>query len=214
MKEFDSRLQSNFKLFLSGQSGCGKTTFIKDLLENLETFTQQPIYKVLYVFRTRQKLFDEMKHLVTEFIKDDENLEKNLNQYIKGEPILLIFDDLMNSKRLELIANFFTADGRHKNLSLAFLSQKLFFNNEYFKLISENSSYFVIFKNTRNQTGIKILNQQMTPGSSDLLEMYQDATKDPFSYLFINLTQECPPKYKYLANCFDYDHYIHCYVLE
>lgn len=214
MEKFDSRLQANFKLFLSGQSGCGKTTFIINLLENLDNFSQQKIDFVIYVYKTDQQLFTEMQHLVNIFIKDDEHLGEHLNNFIDGRSLLIIFDDLMNSKRLELIADFFTADGRHKNLSLAFLSQKLFFNNEYFRLISENSTYFIIFKNTRNQIGIKILNHQMTPGSTDVIEMYQDATKHPFSYLFINLTQQCPPEYKYLSNCFDYDHYFPCYVVN
>ena len=48
--------------------------------------------------------------------------------------------------------------------------------------------------------------QQLTQGSLDLIDIYIEATKDPFSYLFINLTQECQPQVKYLSKQFDYDH--------
>ena len=40
------------------------------------------------------------------------------------------------------------------------------------------------------------------------------ATKDPFSYLFINLTQECQPQVKYLSKQFDYDRSVRVYRLD
>jgi accessory colonization factor AcfC len=43
----------------------------------------------------------------------------------------------------------------------------------------------------------------MTPGSMILVDIYQDATVKPFSYLFINLTQECDYRVKYLSDLFD-----------
>ena len=43
----------------------------------------------------------------------------------------------------------------------------------------------------------------MTPGNLILVNIYIEATKSPFSYLFINLTQECHPHVKYLSNLFN-----------
>ena len=43
----------------------------------------------------------------------------------------------------------------------------------------------------------------MTPGNLILVDIYMEATKWPFSYIFINLTQECEPMVKYLSNLFD-----------
>ena len=43
----------------------------------------------------------------------------------------------------------------------------------------------------------------MTPGNLILVDIYLEATKQPFSYLFINLTQECHPDVKYLSNLFN-----------
>ena len=61
---------------------------------------------------------------------------------------------------------------------------------------------------------IRNLAQQMTPGSLVLVDIYMEATKDPFSYLFINVTQECPPRVKYLSSFFDYDYMVRSYVLQ
>ena len=45
------------------------------------------------------------------------------------------------------------------------------------------------------------------PSSADdtlkFVLIYMEATREPFSYLFINLTQECDPKLKYLSHLFD-----------
>ena len=49
MDSFDIRLKENFKLFISGPSRCGKTFFVSDLLENIETFAKEPPKK-LYMF--------------------------------------------------------------------------------------------------------------------------------------------------------------------
>ena len=39
-----------------------------------------------------------------------------------------------------------------------------------------------------------------------------EATKMPFSYLFINLTQECDPKLKYLSNLFN--DFVNVYIVD
>merc|ERR1711954_428523 len=105
--------------------------------------------------------------------------------------MLVIFDELISSLSLKNIANFFTIDARHMNISLVFLTQKMFVNDESFKEISKNCDYFCIFKNPRTSSEIRTLAQQMTTGNNILVQIYMDATKGPFSYLFINLTQEC-----------------------
>ena len=79
----------------------------------------------------------------------------------------------------------------------------MFVNCEHFRQISQNCDYFAIFKNPRNSSEIRTLAQQMTPGNLILVQIYMEATKMPFSYLFINLTQECDPRVKYLSNLFN-----------
>ena len=58
---FDIRLKENFKLFISGPSRCGKTFFVADLLENIETFAKEPPKKIIYVYNVWQSKFDEMR---------------------------------------------------------------------------------------------------------------------------------------------------------
>ena len=214
MDNFDIRLKENFKLFISGPSRCGKTFFVSDLLENIETFAKEPPKKIIYVYKVWQSKFDEMKSLVHVFLEDCESISEKIQERATGQPVLVIFDDLINSKSLVDIATLFTVDGRHMNMSLVFLTQRMFVNNEHFRQISQNCDYFVIFKNPRNSSEIRTLAQQLTPGSLDLIDIYMQATKDPFSYLFINLTQECQPQVKYLSKLFDYDNSVRVYCAD
>ena len=211
---FDIRLKENFKLFVSGPSRCGKTFFISELLENIETFAKDPPETILYIYKICQTKFDEMKSVVDGFIEDNENVVQQIKQLALGQKIFLIFDDLINSKSLMDIATLFTVDGRHMNMSMAFLTQRMFVNNEHFRQISQNCDYFCIFKNPRNSSEIRTLAQQLTPGSLSLIEIYKEATKNPFSYLLINLTQECDPSVKYLSHVFNENHSLKVYQLQ
>ena len=214
MEKFDIRLKENFKLFISGPSRCGKTFFVSDLIENIEGFSKQTPSTIVYVYKVRQSKFDEMSSIVNIFLLDSENVVNQLKELALGQPIFVIFDDLINSSSLAEISSLFTVDGRHMNMSMAFLTQRMFVNNENFRQISQNCDYFCVFKNPRNSSEIRTLAQQLTPGRLDLVDVYMEATKNPFSYLFINLTQECPPKVKYLSRLFDHDHYVKAWIIN
>ena len=174
---FDVRLKENFKLFISGPSRCGKTFYILELLENIETFGKDPPETILYVYKVWQSKFDEMKSVVHAFIEDNENIIQQIKEVALGQRIFVIFDDLINSKSLADIATLFTVDARHMNISMAFLTQRMFVNNEHFRQISQNCDYFCIFKNPRNSSEIRTLSHQLTPGSMELMEIYKEATR-------------------------------------
>merc|ERR1711954_209751 len=202
-KSFDIRLKENFKMFVSGPSRCGKTVFVSKLLEKIHAFAKIPPAKVLYIYKVWQPKYDEIMSLGVNFMEDSDNIVNDIKSGVTGHPMLVIFDDLIGSSSLKVIADLFTDDARHMNMSLVFLTQRMFVNNEAFRQISQNCDYFVLFKNPRNSSEIRTLAQQMTPGNLILVHIYMEATKGPFSYLFINLTQECDPKMKYLSDLFD-----------
>ena len=211
---FDIRLKYNFKLFLSGPSGSGKTSLICSILENLGSFTKKNPTKVVYYYKQWQDKFEILQRngLVHEFTKDTNNLSTHIKTLAKYDKVFVIFDDLMNSDHLSEIAALYTVDSRHLGISAAFLTQRMFVNNEFFRQISQNSDYFCIFKNPRNSSEIRTLSTQLTPGNMQLLNMYETATQNPFGYLFINLTQECDLKVKYMCNIFKQDHSVKVFV--
>ena len=208
---FDLRLKKNFKIFLSGPSGCGKTTFITDLITNLDQISVDPPKKVIYFYKEWQTKFTDMEQrLGVNFIEDNDMIIEQIKDF--NVPALVIFDDMLNSENLKAVAQLFTVFGRHLNLCLAFLTQRLFNNNEFFRQISQNSDYIGVFKNPRNSREIRTLASQITPKTLELLTIYQKATKDPYSYVLINLTQEGLPQLKYISNVFAKNHVVNVYV--
>ena len=127
---------------------CGKTFFICDLLQNLNKIVKSHPDFIIYVFKEFQEKYYEMTN-VDIFIKDDDNLESNIQKYANGKKPFIIFDDLISSSSLPFIAKLFTVKGRHENMSLAFLTQRMFVNDEYFKQISNNTDYMIVFKNPK-----------------------------------------------------------------
>jgi GTPase SAR1 family protein len=211
---FDLRLKDNFKVFIAGPSGCGKTTFIINLIKNIDNIAQTPPNKVIYFFKEWQSKFEYMKYeLNVDFIEDNDMIIDQIREY-EGSSALVIFDDMINSSNLNQVAQLFTVHGRHLNLCLAFLSQRLFNNNEYFRQISQNSDYFCVFKNPRNFLEIRSLAMQITPSRLELQQIFKKATNKPYSYIFINLTQECIPQLKFISDIFNQDHVIKVFVIS
>ena len=81
---FDVRLKENFKLFISGPSRCGKTFFVEDLLQNIQTFAKQPPSRVIYIYKVWQTKFDEMKNVVHIFMQDEKNIIDKIKEYATG----------------------------------------------------------------------------------------------------------------------------------
>ena len=206
---FDIRLKENFKILISGPSRCGKTFFLKNLIENLDIFSKSPPQIITLVYKVMQPIYNELG--VNYLLQDCENLKERLFKIANGRSMLCIFDDMINSTNLNNISNLFLVDGRHNNLSMVFITQKLFVNNDNYREISQNSDYFIIFKNPRNMQEIRHLNTQMCPGKNELSLYYKLATLQPFSYIMINLTQECDDKVKYLSNLFNSPNEIQVY---
>ena len=207
---FDVRLKENFKLFISGPSRSGKTVFIQKLLQNIDVFTKSPPKIITLVYKVLQPIYYDMN--LDHLVQDGGDLKQRLLQIANNNPMLVIFDDMINSESLSELANLFVVDGRHLNLSMVFISQKMFVNNDDFRQISQNCDYYVVFKNPRNAQEIRNLASQMTPGKMELISYFTEATQQPYSYLFINLTQECLPQVKYLSHLFNTSHIMKAYL--
>ena len=92
---------------------------------------------------------------------------------------------------------------------LIFISQLMFPNNDHIRSIRRNSNYLTIFRNPSNQQDILHLSNQM---GQNLKTAYNLATVDPFTYLFICVTQECLTDVRYMSHIFDHNHIVRVYL--
>jgi len=152
--------------------------------------------------------------IVDQFIFEEDDPINKIYDLSKSSKLCVIFDDLLHSKNMyEAIAKLFTIDGRHNNMSLIFLSQRFFVNDENYRQITGNADYYCLFKNPKNPSQINHLSYQMTPKGSDssLIDAYKVATIKPYSYLFVNCTQTAEEDYKYLGRLFEKPDSVYCY---
>ena len=105
----------------------------------------------------------------------------------------------------QLVENLFTY-GRHLNLSVVFVSQNLFHTGKKCRTISLNSTYIVVFKNPRDQTQIHRLACQMFPSKPKFLQAaYEEETKDPYRYLFLDFHPNSLEFARVRGNIFPYE---------
>ena len=186
-----------FTCLIAGPTQSGKTTLLKKILENNQTYIDPPPTRVVYCYSRWQESFDVLKLTISniEFylgIIDVDELSKEQNN-------LIILDDLMTEcTKDSAILNLFTIDSHHKNISVILISQNLFSQGKYSRTISLNCQYLVILNNPRDKSQIFYLARQMYPTNPNfLIECYNDATENKeYGYLFIDLKQSTPKDYR------------------
>lgn len=193
--DFDARLQHPFSAVVSGPSNCGKTFFVKEVIDNASRVISHKIENIVYIYSCWQPLYDQLlkNHQINfveglpESLCDDSLLPPEKNN-------LLIIDDLMHtaSNNLE-VQNVFTKYVHHRNLSCIYLIQNLFIQGKTSRTISLNSNYLFLFGNPRGKYQISLLGRQMFPGNTKFfLEAFNDATGSPYGYLLIDYKAKTP----------------------
>jgi len=194
---YDLRLKSPFTSVISGPTGSGKTSLVNHLIENSNVYASEPPREIFYCYGAWQAGFERMKGV--QFFEGAENLEEKLPA--DGKQRWLILDDLINeldSIRGE-IEKVFTRLSHHRNVSVFFLTQNLFHKN--LRTITLNAHYLFIFKNPRDRLQVAFLGRQLFPSNPNfLVKAYEDATKDPHSFILLDLNQNTKDNMRVIGN--------------
>ncbi len=175
-------------------SGSGKTNFLINLLA---TFSAKPgtFHSICIVTRNKDEPLYNFLASKHDDIKIVEGLQNTplLDKYDKHLNHVLVFDDLVLSKSLDKVAEYYIR-ARKKNVTCLFLSQTFY---GIPKIIRLNANYMIILKlsNTRDSNAIL---REMSLGltKEQLIAIYEYATKEKFSPLIIDL--DCSePKEKF-----------------
>jgi hypothetical protein len=101
------------------------------------------------------------------------------------------------------VLDIFTKLSHHRNMSVIFLTQNLFFKSKQSRTMNINTQYIVLFKNPRDALQVATLGRQMYPGNSNfLVEAFKDATERPHGYLLIDLHPVTLEKFRIRTNIF------------
>lgn len=179
-------------MIVSGQTGSGKTCFIEQLIRNQDELHDKPFDKIILAYSMLQPVYLRLQSEVPGLELSDGFPEQELT-----ENTLLILDDLMleleNDKR---VAVMFTKM-RHLNISTIMVLQNFYHDSKYIRTMARNAHYLVIFPNPRDMGMIMTLGRQIFPMKPKFLpDAFDQATKKPYGYLFIDLKPGTDPKYR------------------
>ncbi|KAK6175873.1 hypothetical protein SNE40_014250 [Patella caerulea] len=194
----DVRLKTPFTCMISGPTQSGKSQLVRRLILELPQVVDQPIDRIVWCYGVWQPLYEELAGIV-EFV---EGLSASLNP---KERTLLIIDDLMD-ETTDKVSKLFTRGSHHENTSVIYIVQNLFHKGKHHRTISLNAHYMIIFKNPRDMSAITQLAKQMYPGKTNFVrESYEDATRKPYSYLFLDLKSTTPDLLRLRSSIFPRD---------
>lgn len=175
-----------FTCMVAGPTSSGKTVLVKSLISNHKfTFSNiRNIPKVIWCHGQMQEGYED-----DTLIEYHEGLIDDPSGYD-----LIIVDDLMNELGADnRLLNLFTKGSHHNNISVIFIVQNIFHQSKHMRGISLNCQYLIIMKNPRDKSQIHCLARQIYPtNSKKFIKAYEDATKEPFSYLKVDLTPQTP----------------------
>ena len=173
-----------FRAVVVGPSGSGKTSWLMNLIhlfsQGKGTFasicivtanSDEPLYKFL------QKQDDQIK--VVEGIHNTPKLDK----FDKTENHLVVWDDLVLSKHLDVVCNYYIR-ARKQSVSCVFISQSYFHTP---LMIRKNCNYLILLKMS-GQREISAILRECGLGitKEQLIGMYQHATSTKMSALIVD----------------------------
>jgi hypothetical protein len=191
-----------FTCLVAGSTGSGKTILVRDVLSHHDkTITGLPHgrLRVLWCFGIDQKVYHETLANVDVTYHEGLISESDLKQ---NEYDVIVVDDLMTEKANDTgLCSLFTRGSHHLGISIIFIVQNLFARGSVMRTISLNSQIIILLRNPRDKSQVATFGRQVFPGQSKyFLESYEDATKECFGYLVIDLSPHCEDKLRLKSN--------------
>lgn len=199
MEEIDFRLHSNRSMMVCGPSHAGKSSFVMELLGRRQEIFRDVPKRVVWCYGIYQH------SLIAELHSKGYETHQGIISASEIRPYdVIVLDDLLNeSKNSEDVTIMFTRVAHHKPAFIIYIMQNLFPPGKEARTRSLNTHYYVIFKNPRDKSQIEFLARQIAPHKSKaLIAAFESATTKAHSYLFLDLTQECPDFVRYRGNIF------------
>ncbi|CAC5401453.1 unnamed protein product [Mytilus coruscus] len=189
---------------VSGPTSCGKTYFVKQLLQN-SRFIQPTIQRIIWLYRRWQPLYDEIQRTVNPQVEFDQGIPVDLEKDSYLDPSvgnMIVLDDLMStSARDPRITDLFTKGTHHRNLSVVVLNKNLYFSKDPTQ--RRNCHYLVLFNNPVDKQQIMTLSRQMYPGKGPyFIGKFEESTSKPYGYLLLDLKPTTLESKRLLSNVF------------
>ena len=182
-------------MIFAGNTGSGKTTFILRVIK--EKLIEPWPKKIFYMYGVFQDFMNH--HPEITFI---EGLD--YTKLDTSEPSMLVIDDLLTETNKE-VGNTFIRGSHHLQISLFYITQNLFPNNDTFRLMSSNAHYIILWHNQRNFRQVHTLARQIFVDQKDLARIfnaYKAAAKNPRDFILLSFSPLLPSELTVIGDFF------------
>ena len=184
-----------FRLVCVAPSGSGKTNMILNLIEKFSK-GKGTFNSITIITRNKgEPLYEYLEEKSEKKVKIEEGLENlpAMDTFDKDLQHLVVFDDMVLEKNQKVMSEMYIR-GRKRGISVCYLSQSFY---KIPKTIRSNCNYFVLLKLSGKRDLNLILSEfELGVTKQELMEMYEDATKEKFSFLLVDVEAEKEKKFR------------------
>ena len=200
-KEEDLNLFSHpARVIIAGYSNSGKSVICGELIKKYNFAFDY----ILYCGTDEHPLQNDSE-LKDKIIVSQDILNPFDYSSLTDKGILLILDDcFIEAVQTKFVVDAFTK-GRHKNISIIFITQNLFQPGKFSRSIALNCSHYILMRN-RDLSQVENLGRQIFGKckSKEFLNIYQKAIEyNKFGYLLIDLSPHTPQQLMLRTNITD-----------
>ncbi|KAK3733046.1 hypothetical protein QZH41_000592 [Actinostola sp. cb2023] len=177
-----ARLLHPFTAIVAGMTGSGKTVWVQNLLQHASRVIQPPPQRIVWSYSQWQPAYEKMQQTLPgiEFVKDiPHDLDEDWYFDPQTNNLIVIDDQMAETSNDKRIMNLFTKGSHHRNLSVIFLCQNVYFQGKIMRTLSLNAAYLVL---------------------DQFLHKYEAAVERPFGYLFVDLKPNTPEECRLRTN--------------
>ena len=177
------------RIIIAGFSNSGKTFLCNQLIQTYVDNFDTILYSGVDQHPLEvDPLINPKLHVSTEIFNPFDYTSTN------SKGVLLILDDcFLEAVQTKYVVDAFTK-GRHKNISIIFITQNLFAPGKFSRSIALNCSHYILMKN-RDLGQIETLGRQIFGSckSKEFVKVYQKALSyNKYGYLLIDLSPHTP----------------------
>lgn len=190
------------RVVVVGSSGSGKSQYILEILKNKNRMIDGDAKFIHYLTCKKEFVDDEVKNIPDTKVSECIDLDE------LGNNSIVVFDDLMVDDNIKNVVKLFIADARHRQIAPFFVLHNLYPNTPHARTITLNATHFIIFRNLRDRLQFAHFARQLTPNWKDLMNIYEDLGRKPFSPLVIDLDQTTPDAFRFKSDILNKDYFV------